>query len=137
MSSKNDVKLIYFSGPPRGIFLEKPMGKARFCVPEGIGLNIQDGTLFGTPNQEGILKMSSWKRVPKWCRPEILIREAPRTILLRFPKVFVSFAPEIGFGAKIQAGPHLGSTGPFWFQVFRTKRSLLGYIYNLVYISRI
>ena len=100
MSSKNDVKLIYFSGPPRGNFLEKPMGKARFCVPEGIGLNIQDGTCFGTLNQEGILKMSSWKRVPKWCRPEILIWEAPRTIFLRFPLVFVSFAPEIGFGAK-------------------------------------
>ena len=100
MSSKNDVKLIYFSGTPRGIFLEKPMGKARFCVPEGIGLNIQDGTRFGTLNQEGILKMSSWKRVPKWCRPEILIREAPRRIFLRFPLVFASFAPEIEFEAK-------------------------------------
>ena len=120
MSSKNDVKLIYFSGTPRGIFLEKPMGKARFCVPEGIGLNIQDGTRFGTLNQEGILKMSSWKRLPKWCRPEILIREAPRTIFLRFPKVFVSFAPEIGFGAKIRLGRHLGSGRP-WFQDLRAQ----------------
>ena len=105
MSSKNDFKLIYFSRPPAGFFfLEKPMGKSRFCVPEGIGLNIQDGTRFGTLNQEGILKMSSWKRVPKWCRPEILIREVPQRIFLRFPKVFVSFAPENGFGNKNPVG---------------------------------
>ena len=102
MSSKNDVKLIYFSGTPRGIFLEKPMGKARFCVPEGIGLNIQDGTRFGTLNQEGILKMSSWKRLPKWCRPEILIREAPRTIFLRFPLVFRQFRSRNDLALKIR-----------------------------------
>ena len=99
MSSKNDLKLIYFSGTPRGIFLRKRLGKVRFCVPEGVELNIQDGTISGTLNQEGILKMSSWKRLPKWCRPEILISEPLRRIFHRFPLVFVIFAPKIGFGA--------------------------------------
>ena len=110
MSSKSDVKLIYFLGTPRGFFLEKPMGKARFCVPEGIGLNIQDGTCFGTLNQEGILKMSSWKRLPKWCRPEILISEPLRRIFHRFPLVFVSFAPEMGFGIKNPVQGDLGES---------------------------
>ena len=121
---------LFFGHPPREFF-RKTNGKSTFLRPGGYRFKYSRWDPFWDPKPRGYFENVVLEMAPKMARPGNINSGGSPDDFLRFPEVFVGFAPEIGFGAKNPArGRGFGFVGSGTLQPAVVRTGVKGNVFQ-------